>query len=73
MEAKVPVVPATVRQTEDGLSLCLGNESWPTHSIVESTQYWVDELEVLLRSNPEEWNFSLDKHWSRVLMESQAL
>jgi lauroyl/myristoyl acyltransferase len=72
MEAKVPIVPATVRQTEDGLSLCLGKESAPTTSIFESTQYWVDELEKLLRSNPEEWNFSLDKHWSRVLLESQA-
>jgi lauroyl/myristoyl acyltransferase len=72
MEAKVPIVPATVRQTEDGLSLCLGKEISPTHSIVESTQYWVDELEKLLRSNPEEWNFFLDKHWSKVLLESQA-
>jgi lauroyl/myristoyl acyltransferase len=72
MEAKVPVVPATVRQTDDGLSLFLGKESLPTHSIVESTQYWVDELEKLLRSNPEEWNFFLDKHWSRVLMESHT-
>jgi KDO2-lipid IV(A) lauroyltransferase len=72
MEARVPIVPATVRQTEDGLSLCLGKDSSPTQSIVESTQYWVDELEKLLRSNPEEWNFCLDKHWSRVLLESQA-
>ena len=73
MEAKVPIVPATVRQTDGGISLCLGKESSPTHSIIEDTQYWVDELEKLLRSNPEEWNFSLDKHWSRVLIESQAL
>jgi lauroyl/myristoyl acyltransferase len=72
MEARVPIVPATVRQTEDGLSLCLGKDSSPTQSIVESTQYWVDELEKLLRANPEEWNFCLDKHWSRVLLESQA-
>lgn len=73
MEAKVPIVPATVRQTDGGISLCLGKEGSPTHNIIEDTQYWVDELEKLLRSNPEEWNFSLDKHWSRVLIESQGL
>jgi lauroyl/myristoyl acyltransferase len=73
MEAKVPVVPATVQQTDGGLTLRLGKASSPTHSIAEDTQCWIDELEKLLRSNPEEWNFSLDKHWSRVLMESHAL
>jgi KDO2-lipid IV(A) lauroyltransferase len=73
MEAKVPIVPATVRQTDGGISLCLGKETLPTRSIAEDTQCWVDELEKLLRSDPEEWNFCLDKHWSKVLIDSQAL
>lgn len=71
-EAKVPVVPATVRQTDDGLRLCLGKEIWPTQNIVDSTQFWIAELEKLLRANPEDWSFSLDKHWSRVLTASQS-
>jgi KDO2-lipid IV(A) lauroyltransferase len=71
-EAKVPVVPATVRQTGDGLRLIIGKEVWPTENLVDSTQAWMDEVVTLLRANPEEWNFALDKNWSRVLIESRA-
>lgn len=68
MEAKVPIVPATVRQTRDGITLIPGRAIWPTDGIAETTQSWIAEMEGLIRSNPEEWNFSLDKHWSRVLI-----
>jgi lauroyl/myristoyl acyltransferase len=70
MEAKAPIVPAAVRQTGNGVSLILGNAILPTAAIVETTQSWVHELESLLRANPEEWNFCLDKHWSTVLIDS---
>lgn len=69
IEAKAPIVPATVRQASDGVSLILGKAVFPTAGIVETTQDWVDELTNLLRANPEEWNFCLDKHWSRVLID----
>lgn len=71
-EAKVPVVPATIQQTEDGIRLHPGKDVWPGHNIVESTQCWVDELEKLLRAYPGDWSFSLDKHWSRVLTQSRT-
>ncbi len=65
--AGAPIVPAMVEQTEAGLSLILGRDAVPTQDTVASTQIWVSELERLLRACPEEWTFSLDKHWSRVL------
>jgi hypothetical protein len=37
---------------------------------VQSTQDWIDEIVNLLRANPAEWNFCLDKHWSTVLIDS---
>jgi KDO2-lipid IV(A) lauroyltransferase len=72
IEAKAPIVPATVRQTGNGVTLILGKEILPAADIVETTQEWVDELANLLRANPEEWNFSLDKHWSTVLIDSNT-
>jgi lauroyl/myristoyl acyltransferase len=72
MEAKAPIVPATARQTGNGINLILGKVILPTASIVETTQSWVDEVVNLVRENPEEWNFCLDKHWSKVLIDSQS-
>ena len=69
IEAKAPILPATVRQTSNGVSLILGKAVFPTAAIVGTTQGWVDELTNLLRANPEEWNFCLDKHWSTVLID----
>jgi KDO2-lipid IV(A) lauroyltransferase len=70
MEAKAPILPATVRQTGDGVSLILGKAILPTAAIVQTTQDWIDEIVNLLRANPAEWNFCLDKHWSTVLIDS---
>jgi KDO2-lipid IV(A) lauroyltransferase len=70
MEAKAPIVPATVRQTGNGVSLILGKAILPAATVVETTQAWIDEIANLLRANPEEWNFCLDKHWSTVLIDS---
>lgn len=61
------VVPAIVEQTGGRLRLVLGREVSPDADIVASTQEWVTELERLLKSRPQEWQFSVDKHWSRVL------
>jgi KDO2-lipid IV(A) lauroyltransferase len=72
MEAKAPIVPATVRQTGDGISLILGKAIPANDDIARTTQDWMDELVELLRENPEEWNFSLDKHWSKVLIDSRS-
>lgn len=66
-KARVPILPAIVEQTEDGVSLVIGRTVTPSADIVATTQDWVNELERLLRSYPDEWAFSLDKHWSRVL------
>jgi KDO2-lipid IV(A) lauroyltransferase len=72
IEAKAPIVPATVRQTGKGVRLILGEAVLPTDDIAKTTQSWIDEIAELLRENPEEWNFSLDKHWSTVLIDSQS-
>jgi KDO2-lipid IV(A) lauroyltransferase len=72
MEAKVPILPATIRQTGTGIRLIPGNAVWPGDGLAETTQSWLDEVERLIRSNPEEWNFSLDKHWSKVLIAAEG-
>lgn len=72
MEAKAPIVPATARQIGNGVNLILGKAILPTASVVETTQSWVDEVVNLIRENPEEWNFCLDKHWSKALIDSQS-
>lgn len=66
-KARAPIAPAGVVQTQDGLQLILGEAVIPTPDMQETTQAWVSELERLVRANPQEWAFSLDKHWSRVL------
>jgi KDO2-lipid IV(A) lauroyltransferase len=70
MESKTPIVPATVRQTDTGVNLIIGKPVFSTDDVVQTTQGWIDELANLLRANPEEWNFCLDKHWSTVLIAS---
>lgn len=68
-KAGAPLVPAMVTQNADGgISLVLGNAAVPTGDVQEATQVWVSELERLVKTHPEEWAFSLDKHWSRVLL-----
>lgn len=69
-KAKAPIVPAVVEQTPGGMRLVLGRAVEPMADVVETTQAWVTELESLIRAYPEEWTFSLDKHWSRVLRQS---
>ncbi len=67
LKADVPIIPATIVQTENTISLCLGASIKPSQDLLETTQCWVDELERLIRKHPEEWTFALDKHWSRAL------
>ncbi len=69
-KAAVPIVPATVVQTDDTISLRIGAAVVPSEHILSTTQAWVSELERLLRTHPEEWTFALDKHWSGILRNS---
>ncbi|WP_170125559.1 hypothetical protein [Jannaschia seohaensis] len=69
-KASVPIVPATVVQTNSTISLHMGAAVTPTADLVETTQSWVDELERLIKSHPDEWTFALDKHWSKALRGS---
>ena len=69
-KAGAPILPATVVQTADTISLHLGAAVEPSDDILQTTQAWVAELEILLRRHPEEWTFALDKHWSRILRNS---
>lgn len=66
-KAGVPIIPATVVQTADTISLCLGASIEPSENLLDSTQQWLGELERLIRAHPEEWTFALDKHWSKAL------
>ena len=70
-KAKVPIIPATVVQSKNSITLQLGNEIAPTADLIQTTQKWVDELMLLITSHPEEWTFALDKNWSRALRNSQ--
>jgi hypothetical protein len=56
-----------VEQFDGGVRLILGRAVAATSDTVASTQAWVTELEGLLTAYPQEWQFSVDKHWSRVL------
>ncbi|MGJ5620881.1 hypothetical protein [Sulfitobacter sp. MF3-043] len=67
LKAGVPIIPATVVQTKDTISLCLGASIEPREDLLETTQQWLCELERLIRAHPEEWTFALDKHWSRAV------
>ncbi len=66
------ILPAYVVQTEDKISLRLGPEVTPTDDLRATTQAWTDEMMALIRANPEEWTFALDKHWSRTLKQAVA-
>jgi KDO2-lipid IV(A) lauroyltransferase len=66
-KAGAPLVPAVVAQHDRGISLVLGQGAIPEGDLQAATQAWVSELERLLKAHPEEWAFSLDKHWSRTL------
>ena len=69
-KARVPIIPATILQTKDTITLCLGAEIMPGDDLGETTQRWTDELIQLVTTHPEEWTFALDKHWSRALRAS---
>lgn len=70
LKAGATILPATVVQTDDEISLVLGEEVTPGDDLVQTTQAWVDSLEALFRAHPEEWTFALDKFWSQVLRNS---
>lgn len=67
LKAGVPIIPATVVQTKDTISLCLGASIEPCENLLETTQQWLSELERLIRAHPEEWTFALDKYWSKAV------
>ena len=69
-KAGVPILPAMVEQTDTELRLILGKAVVPTTDMRATTQDWMSELELLLRTYPQEWAFWLDKYWSRVLRKS---
>lgn len=64
------ILPATVVQDADTISLILGDPVTPTDDIVATSQAWTDSLVALFRKHPEEWVFALDKFWSRALRAS---
>lgn len=66
-KAEVPIVPATVLQSKDSITLCLGDSVTASADLLETTQNWVAELEKMLRLHPQEWTFALDKFWSKAL------
>ena len=69
-KAGATILPASVVQSDDGISLVLGDEVTPGDDLVRTTQAWVDNLEALFRQHPEEWTFALDKFWSQALRNS---
>ena len=66
-KAKAPVIAATVVQTAKTIELRMGTPVTPTDDPLSTTQAWVDELERLIKSAPQEWTFALDRHWSKAL------
>lgn len=70
--AKAPIIAATVVQTSDTIELRMGSAVTPTDDLSGTTQAWVDELERLIRSAPQEWTFALDRHWSKALRHTPA-
>ena len=64
------ILPATVVQDADTISLILGDPVEPTDDLVATTQAWTDSLVALFHKHPEEWIFALDKFWSRALRDS---
>lgn len=62
----VPIVPVNIVQTEDKLTLLMGDEIEPGE-IVETTQAWMDGIVDLIHDHPADWVFCLDRHWRRVM------
>ncbi len=70
-KARVPIVAATIGQTDDTISLHIGQAVAPTPEVSGTTQTWLDELERKVLLYPHEWTFALDRHWSRALRDAQ--
>jgi lauroyl/myristoyl acyltransferase len=66
-KAQAPVLPGFVTQTDGRLKLLIGSAIAPSADIVASSQNLVTQLEGFIKLHPEEWAFSVDKHWSRAL------
>lgn len=62
----VPLVPVTIVQSEDKLTLIMGDEIMPG-DIVETTQAWMDGIVDLIHDEPADWVFCLDRHWRKVM------
>lgn len=65
-KAKVPILPVMVEQTEDAVTLHLG-EPISVGEIQATTQTWASALECFFKRFPNDWIFAYDKHWARVL------
>jgi lauroyl/myristoyl acyltransferase len=66
-KAQAPVLPGFVTQTDGRLTLLIGSTIAPSADNVASSQNLVTQLEGFIKLHPEEWAFSVDKHWSRAL------
>jgi lauroyl/myristoyl acyltransferase len=71
-KAQAPILPGFVTQTDGRLTLLIGNAIAPSADIVASTQDLVSQLEGFITLHPDEWPFSVDKHWSRALQNGAA-
>jgi lauroyl/myristoyl acyltransferase len=71
-KAQAPILPGLVTQTDGRLTLLIGNAIAPSADIVASTQDLMSQLEGFITLHPDEWAFSVDKHWSRALQNSAA-
>lgn len=66
------ILPATIVQDAETISLILGDPVEPDDDLVATTQAWVDSLVALFHKHPDEWIFALDKFWSKALRDSVA-
>lgn len=70
-KAGVPIIPSTITQTKDTISLHLGNSIIADADVPGTTQRWTDELIRMVTTHPDEWTFALDKFWSKAMRASK--
>lgn len=65
-KCKAPILPVMVDQTEEAVTLHIGEPITAT-DLITTTQEWVDAMQQFFRRFPSNWIFLYDKHWSRLL------
>ena len=65
-KCKSPILPVMVEQTEEAITLHIG-DAITAGEPIETTQAYVSALEAYCRQFPMDWGFVYDKQWSRVL------